>query len=118
MEKSAGLLIIKNNKILLVHPTNSPENNTYSIPKGKIEKIDKDNIETAIRETKEEIGVDIKRDRILTDEYVIHYNNKKGKNFKKVFYYLVYLNEDENLDITLQLREVDKYSFFTKEEAK
>ena len=34
---SAGLLIIHDNKILLVHPTNAPWYGTFSIPKGEVE---------------------------------------------------------------------------------
>jgi ADP-ribose pyrophosphatase YjhB (NUDIX family) len=116
MEKSAGLLIIKDNKILLCHPTGSPWKNTYSIPKGKIENFDKDKIETAIRETKEETGLEIKRENINEKENVIEYRNKKGKIYKKVYYYLTYLKE-ENIDCKLQIEEVDWCGFLTKEEA-
>lgn len=37
MIKSAGLLIIKNNKILLVKPKNVISDNNWSIPKGIVE---------------------------------------------------------------------------------
>ena len=58
MIKSAGLLIIKNNKILLVKPKNIISDNNWSIPKGIIdESQDKNIIEAAIRETFEETGV-------------------------------------------------------------
>ena len=56
MQISAGLLILHNNKILLIHPTNAPWYGTYSIPKGKLEK-DETIIQAAIRETEEEIEI-------------------------------------------------------------
>ena len=38
MEHSAGILIIKNNKILICHPTRARWTGTYTIPKGHLEK--------------------------------------------------------------------------------
>ena len=35
---SSGLVVIQDNQILLVHPTNSPWWKTYSIPKGHVDK--------------------------------------------------------------------------------
>ena len=121
MKKSAGLVIIQNNTILLGHPSNAKWVESFSFPKGGIEK-DESKIEAAIRETKEEVGIDINEKIIQLDtEYVIEYKNKKGKIHKKVYYYLVFLDDDtlpvilpENL---LQLEEIDFAAFYTKEEA-
>ena len=59
MKISCGLVLIKDKKILLVHPTNSI-GKSFSIPKGMINK-DEDYITCAIRETKEEVGIEIKK---------------------------------------------------------
>lgn len=120
MEKSAGLLIIKDNKILLCHPTNSSWFNTYSIPKGKIEE-GEDEADAAIRETKEEIGLDIDKNLINNKEKKeIEYKNKKGEVYKKVYYYVIYINYDYDVinKKNLQLEEVDWAGFLSKEKAK
>jgi 8-oxo-dGTP diphosphatase len=53
----AGAVILRDNKILLLLRTRSPEAGSWSIPGGKVEFGEK--IETAlVREVKEEIGVD------------------------------------------------------------
>jgi len=120
MKNSAGLVIIKDNKILLGHPTNNPWTNTYSFPKGNVE-TGESHIDAAIRETKEEVGISISKDIINTVENVIVYTNKTGKNFKKVYYFVVYLKDENISDIipkeNLQIEEVDWAGFLTKEEA-
>ena len=63
MEHSSGLAIIYKGQILLVHPTNSRWYSTYSIPKGHVD-AGETNVEAAIRETKEEIGVTVPRELI------------------------------------------------------
>jgi ADP-ribose pyrophosphatase YjhB (NUDIX family) len=122
IKESAGLVIIQNNKILLGHPTNAPWLHTYSFPKGGIEK-DETHLDAAIRETKEEIGINFDISAISTsNEFVINYTNKQGKLYKKVYYYIVYL--DDNLlpdiipDNLLQKEEIDWAGFLTIEEAK
>ena len=121
MKKSAGLLIIQNKKILLAHPTNASWEHTFSIPKGNIEK-DETNIDAAIRETLEEVGIEINEKIIDTTEYFIDYVNKKGKVYKKVFYYIVNIDdniypETFNKDM-LQLEEVDWAGFLDIKDAK
>jgi len=118
MKISAGLVIIHNNKILLVHPTNAPWYGSYSIPKGQQEK-GEDMIDTALRETKEEIGVKFDRKQLYNQiPNIFDYTSKTGKVYKKVYYYLVYLNEKiKSEQFKLQLEEVDWVGFLSKEEA-
>lgn len=118
MEKSAGLLIIKNNKILLCHPTNAKWEGTYSIPKGHIEN-GETKIEAAIRETKEEIGIEIPIELIDKEEHVIEYSDKFGKIYKKVFYFVAYVNHIDDVipKEKLQLDEIDWAGFLDKETA-
>ena len=66
MKVSCGLVLIKDKKILLVHPTNST-GKSFSIPKGMINE-DEDYIKCAIRETKEEIGVQINESDVIQKE--------------------------------------------------
>jgi ADP-ribose pyrophosphatase YjhB (NUDIX family) len=80
---SAGLAIIQDNKILLEHPTNSPWFNSYSIPKGQMEP-GENSIQTAIRETEEELGIVINPADILSTYCnEIKYTNK-GVKYKKL----------------------------------
>lgn len=114
---SAGLVIICNNKILLGHPTNQPWKGSYSIPKGHIEE-GEDQIDAAIREIKEEIGVFIDRSQMSKDKGTIVYD-RNGKIYKKVHYFVVYLENEPILSKNkLELKEIDHAAFFTKEEAK
>ena len=122
IKESAGLVIIQNNKLLLEHPTNAPWKHSYSFPKGGIEK-GETYLDAAIRETHEEIGVIFDLSAISTSkEFVINYTDKHGKLYKKVYYYIVYLDDNTlpNIipDKLLQKDEVDWAGFLSKEEAK
>ena len=114
---SAGLVVIQDNKMLLVHPTNSPWWHTYSIPKGGLDK-GEDPIEGAIRETFEETGLKIKRKHIsLQDAGVIDYTDNKGKVYKRVYYFVTYPPKPiKKSDFNLQLNEVDWAGFVGKPE--
>jgi DNA polymerase len=127
MEKSAGIIIIlNNNKLLLSHPTNSRWSNTYSFPKGHIEE-NESQIEAAIRELKEETSIEITEDRIVDKEpIVVQYNDRKGKIYKEVYLFKVYINDISEIGLSdetlpkemLQIEELDWCGFLTKEEAK
>ncbi len=127
MDKSAGIIIILNReKLLLSHPTNARWNNTYSFPKGHIEE-NESQIDAAIRELKEETSIEITEDRITDKEpIVIQYNDRKGKIYKEVYLFKVYINDISEIGLSdetltkdmLQLEELDWCGFLTKEEAK
>ncbi len=78
-EKSCGAVIIEGNKVLLVHQTND----FWSFPKGHIENNETEP-ETAIREVKEETGLNVTID--------------KSKRFE-----LSYIIEDLNIHKTVVL---------------
>jgi ADP-ribose pyrophosphatase YjhB (NUDIX family) len=120
IKESAGLLIIQDNKILLCHPTSAPWKNTYSIPKGAIES-GETKMDAALRETREEVGIIIDRQFIDDKEYVIEYKNKNNVLYKKVYYFILNL-DDAFLPLIfpknmLQLKEVDYAAFYNKEDA-
>ena len=54
-EKSCGCIIIKDNKVLLVY---EKRRNFWGFPKGHMEDGENE-IETALREVKEEVGLDV-----------------------------------------------------------
>ena len=123
---SAGTAILYKNKILLCHPTTLPWINSFSIPKGGVDE-GETILQAAIRETSEEVGIDLDIKQISNpkDPIEIIYINKKGETFKKVFVFLVKIKSlseintrTEILDKSrLQASEVDWSAFMTKEEA-
>jgi len=118
MKTSAGLVIIKNNKILLCHPTNSKWYGTYSIPKGGLEE-NETNIQAAIRETGEEVGIIVPIEYINNKEYCVNYTDNNGNIYKKVYYYIVELDNIPDIlpKNQLQLCEIDYAAFYCKKEA-
>jgi predicted NUDIX family NTP pyrophosphohydrolase len=114
MEYSAGLAITYNNMILLGHPTNSSWFGSYSIPKGGIE-IGESILDAAIRETKEELGINVKKSLIDFHEHSVMVNTKSGKPKKIIYYYVVSLTDLSQIGLTgikvpkqqLQLKEMD-----------
>lgn len=122
MEISVGLILIKDNKILLVHPTNAPWTGKHSFPKGLIE-MNENKKDCAIRETYEEIGIKIKKSDIksASPDGVIKYK-KKNNIYKKAYYYIVDVTKYNIPDIidknNLQLEEVDDARFYTIDDAK
>ena len=62
-KKSAGLAIIYDKKILLAHSTGSSWKTGFGIPKGGIEE-GESNLEAAIREVGEEVGIHVKPHQI------------------------------------------------------
>ena len=118
MTESAGLVIIYDNKILLAHPTGQKWYGSYSIPKGHIEE-GEDRLETAIRETQEELGLKFEPNQVEPNsEGYINYRDENGELYKRVYFYIVELKKPINIDKTkLQKEEVDWAGFLTKEEA-
>ena len=121
IKKSAGLVIVYNDEILLIHPTNANWKDSYQIPKGMIEDFEVP-LDAAIRETKEELGLDFTehfKDHHGICDGIISYKNGKGKTYKKVLYFIVRLNEKIELDKTkLQLDEIDWAGFLDIDEAR
>ena len=66
-EKSCGCIIINNEKVLLVYEKNR---NFWGFPKGHIEEGETE-IETALREVKEEVGLEVEID--LEKRYTLNY---------------------------------------------
>lgn len=113
---AAGLVIIQDGKILLAHPTNAKWTGTFSIPKGHVEE-GEELIDAAIRETREEVGIKINKDDIVGGPYFVDYTDKKGKLYKRVYYYVVRPSEKIKPG-KLQKAEIDWAGFMTKADAK
>ena len=126
MKHSAGIALIYEDKLLLVHPSKARWSKMYGIPKGGIEEGESE-FKAAIRETKEEIGFAVDKKKLKKSEQKsFFYLNKKGKKTKKItfFEYIVDENELSDLGMTpeklvvpkekLQLSEVDWAGFISK----
>jgi ADP-ribose pyrophosphatase YjhB (NUDIX family) len=117
MIESAGLLIIQDNKMLLAHPTRAPWYGTYTIPKGKVEE-GETYLNAALRETKEEVGVDININDINPDYRVINYTDSRNRIYKKVIYFIVKPSIPINVDKTnIDKKEVNWVGFVDKDDA-
>ena len=99
-EKSCGCIIINKNKVLLIKQTKGH----WGFPKGHVEK-DETEIETAIREVKEETGLDIK------DLKLVGVNNNVSPNFNR---YLVFLFKTKTFSGELKSSEEGKVFWVEK----
>ena len=122
-KKSAGLAIIYDNKILLAHTTSRGWFGSYGIPKGGIDN-GESNLDAAIRETKEEVGITIPKNLIDKTEHTFAVSTKKYGH-KIVYYYVVQISNLSQIGLKdlkvpkkqLQLEEVDWAGFLDYREA-
>ena len=109
--KSCGCIIIKDDKVLLVSTKDDSGNLFWSFPKGNQE-VGESDIETALRETKEEVGLTVS---ILDKEPIIvsHpiHNNTATK------YIHLYLATPQTDTITLQEDEIESAEWVSFDEA-
>lgn len=120
---SCGTLIIYKNKVLLCHPTGNVDGN-YSPPKGFVDG-NESYVDCAIRETFEEIGINITLKQLSLPVIEIPYNKGK-KIYKKVYLFPIFISSLSEIGLDgeivpksqLQLNEVDWAGFLSKEEIK
>ena len=93
--KSCGCIVINHGKVLLI----KQHQGFYGFPKGHMEKNETE-IETALRETKEETGIDAIIDK--EKRFEISYYTRKN-NFKTVVYFLAH---PKNIEIKIQEDEI------------
>jgi 8-oxo-dGTP pyrophosphatase MutT (NUDIX family) len=113
---AAGLVVISNNTILLVKQKNCT-GRSYSIPKGLC-LVNENLCDSAIRETYEETGIRIHSNSISGNPYVMHYSHHEtGLVYKRIYYYVAYLDVPPNPTNTLDSEEIESFCFFTYEQA-
>ena len=107
-EKCCGCIIIENNKVLLVYEKNR---NFWGFPKGHMEKGENE-IETALREVKEEVGLDVE---IIDKEkrYILNYIIRDEIDKTTVLYLAI----PKNKEIVMQESEIEKVNWCDFEEA-
>lgn len=116
----AGLAIVVPRSILLVHPTGTPLEGTWSIPKGHIDKGETAE-EAAVREVEEEVGIRVPMtvlhgspSRLVLGQF--------GKNPRPLFYWSVDVRTVGLPQVIpeswLQLEEVDMARFVPIDEAR
>lgn len=119
---SAGLAIIYDNKILLGHSTGMGWYGSYGIPKGGLDK-GESNLQAAIRETQEEVGITIPINLIGKEEHTFTVTTNKYN--KVVYYYIVQIDNLSQLNLKdlkipkkqLQVAEIDWAGFLDYSEA-
>ena len=86
-EKSCGCVIIENGKVLLIKDTNK----NWGFPKGHVEENETE-IETAKRETKEEVNIDVEIDE--SKRYEITYITDADVEKTVVYYVATPINSN------------------------
>lgn len=91
MEKSCGTIIFNDNKVLVVKQLSG----FYGFPKGHIDG-DETEVETAIRETKEEVGIDVIVDSNLrfSMSFLV-----RESILKEVVYFVAYPKSNDSISI-------------------
>jgi|LakMenE01Jun11ns_1017448.scaffolds.fasta_scaffold9933952_2 8-oxo-dGTP pyrophosphatase MutT (NUDIX family) len=120
---AAGVAIIYNNKILLIHPTNASwKRGTCGIPKGGIEP-GEDLMEAALRELREETGIILQPEQLEPSSESVHISRKNVEWM--LFYFICKITDLSEIGLDserlpndmLQLEEIDWGKFVTAEEA-
>lgn len=106
-EKSCGSIIINDKKVLLVY---EKDRNFWGFPKGHIEKNETE-IETAIREVKEEVGLDIE----ILKEKRYEFKYYVGNNIEKTC--VLFVSFPKTFNVKNQESEIELSKWFTFEEA-
>jgi len=123
-KRSAGLAIIWQGKALLAHTTGRKFTTGYGIPKGGIDKNETE-LEAAIRETHEEVGIKVDQELIDSNPHTFIVTSRKRKRNKIVTYFIVEIESLEQIGLNeskipksqLQLEEVNDARFLDRNSA-
>lgn len=106
---AVGIILVKDNKVLVIKRAREPYKNWWALPGGSVE-IGETTKKTVIRETKEELGIDIKPKFLF-----IHQSFDKRKDTHYVEFWFsapfkeIILNSEEISDSKLiELEELSK----------
>jgi 8-oxo-dGTP pyrophosphatase MutT (NUDIX family) len=121
---TAGVAVLWEDKILLVHPTGASwSQNCLGIPKGRIEP-GEDPIEAAVRELREETGIEIDASELEPDPQIVNIYREKLIEKQLIYFNLRISNpgqigmDSHNISkYNLQLNEIDWAGFVSIERA-
>jgi ADP-ribose pyrophosphatase YjhB (NUDIX family) len=124
MKTSAGIAVLYEDKILLAHAKSSPWYRSYTPPKGGVEE-GETHIAAAVREFKEEVGIQVDKNRLLAP-IEVPYIDKHGKTYKLVILFPLRIESLEEIGLKtekvplsqLQLEEIDEARFMDEAEFK
>lgn len=106
-EKSCGCIIIKNRKVLLVYEKNR---NFWGFPKGHMEEGENE-IQTALREVKEEVGLEVEIDE--EKRYTLNYIIKDEIDKTTV----LYIARPKSEEVIMQESEIENIKWCDFDEA-
>ena len=106
-EKSCGCIILKDGKVLLIY---EKIGQYWGFPKGHIENNETE-IETAKREVKEEVGLDVEIDK--EKRYELNYITDKGIDKTTV----LYIAKPKSEKVVMQESEVEEVQWYDYETA-
>lgn len=123
-KRSAGLAIIWQGQVLLAHTTGRKFTTGYGIPKGGIDKGETE-LEAAIRETFEEVGIKVPKKLIDRNPHTFAVTSRKHKYNKIVTYFIVEIDSLEQIGLKepkvpksqLQIEEVNDARFLDRNSA-
>tara|TARA_Y100000385_G_scaffold291525_1_gene370056 strand:- start:2567 stop:3040 length:474 start_codon:yes stop_codon:yes gene_type:complete len=119
IKQSAGVAVVYDGKVLLVHPTNASwKKSALGIPKGGIDS-GEDSLEAALRELKEETGLIIDPSKLDLDYGTANKYNSSKKVDYQLFYYIARIDNLSDIGMTslkvdssqLQVNEIDWAGF-------
>lgn len=122
---SAGLVILYKGQILLGRTAGRKSERAWGIPKGGIEE-GESTIDAAIRETREELGINVNKKLIKPTQYTFAVTSKKYRYNKVVYYYIVEIKDLKQIGLKelivpkkqLDTSEISESKFFNLLEAK
>lgn len=98
MERSAGIAIIYDGKVLMAHATNSPWYRSWMPPKGKIEEGETEE-EAACREVEEECGITVDPSMLGVRHVIPYTKGSGGKKYKEVYMFECRIDSLKDLGI-------------------
>lgn len=124
VKRSAGIAIIWQGQVLLVHATGHNFKTGYGIPKGGIDRGETE-LEAAIRETYEEVGIKVPKKLIDRTPYTFVVTSRKYKYNKIVTYFIAEIDSLEQIGLKkpkvpksqLQIEEVNDARFLDRSKA-
>ena len=123
--RTIGVAIVWENRILFVHPTNSSwRRATCGIPKGHLE-LGEDPVSGALRELREETGIILDPRQLDPDSHKVDFYNGKGELDGSLTYFVCNISDLTEIGLDsdrvpkgqLQLEEVDWGKFVSPDEA-